>query len=135
IEHTNLELLTTDDMQVGRPEVRAGFNKTDLLPGVNAVYKILDTMNARFAASQTIARPQFREIAPFVYQDFFNGALIYGNESLQRTRITNVDLRWEWFPSQDEVIAASVFYKHFKDPIENALKSVTGQYARTFQNA
>jgi len=135
IEHTKLEVITRNDLELGNPELKGGFTKTDLLPGINAVYKLLDNMNARFAASQTVARPQFREVAPFVYQDFFNGALIYGNEKLQRTLITNLDLRWEWFPSQDEVIAASVFYKHFKDPIESALVQVTSQYARTFKNA
>jgi len=135
VEHTVLDLVTRNDLEVGSPELLAGYKKTDLLPGMNAVYKLLDNMNARFAASQTVARPQFREVAPFVYQDFFNGALIYGNENLKRTLITNLDLRWEWFPSADEVIAASVFYKHFKDPIEAALVQATGQFARTFQNA
>lgn len=135
VEHTKLEIITRNDLEAGNPEITGGFRKTDLLPGVNAVYKLLDNMNARFAASQTVARPQFREVAPFVYQDFFNGALIYGNEKLRRTLITNLDLRWEWFPSQDEVVAASVFYKHFKDPIEAAAVQATGQFARTFQNA
>lgn len=135
VEHTSFTVITRDDLEVGSPEIRGGFKKTDLLPGVNAVYKFLDNMNARFAASQTVARPQFREVAPFVYADFFNAALVYGNEKLQRSLITNLDLRWEWFPSADEVLATSVFYKYFRDPIESAVVQATGQFARTFQNA
>ena len=34
------------------------------------------------------------------------------------TRIDNIDLRWEWFPSKTEQILAGVFYKYLKDPIE-----------------
>ncbi|KXK57982.1 MAG: TonB-dependent receptor [Chlorobi bacterium] len=91
-------------------------NQTDLLPSANLIYQLSDQMNLRGAFSQTLARPEFRELAPFRFDDYRQST--YGNPSLVRTQITNYDLRWEWFPRGNEVIAASFFYKDFKNPIE-----------------
>lgn len=41
-----------------------------------------------------------------------------GNPLLKCARIDNLDLRWEWLPSQDEQVLLGVFYKYLKDPIE-----------------
>lgn len=45
-----------------------------------------------------------------------------GNPLLKRARIDNLDLRWEWFPSQNEQILFGVFYKYLKDPIETSFE-------------
>ena len=77
--------------------------------------------NLRFAFSQTVNRPDFRELAPFKYTHIAGGFAVTGNPDLVSADISSYDLRWEWFPSSDEVIAASVFYKDFDNPIENVL--------------
>jgi len=59
-----------------------------------------------------------RELAPFVFADFFGAYPISGNPQLKMTYIKNADLRFEWFPSVREVLAFSFFYKSFADPIE-----------------
>jgi outer membrane receptor for ferrienterochelin and colicin len=89
---------------------------SDILPSVNFIYSIGDAMNVRASFSQTLARPEFRELAPFRFDDYRQST--YGNPSLERTKIMNYDLRWEWFPRAGEVVAVSTFYKSFTNPIE-----------------
>lgn len=88
----------------------------DLLPSVNLIYSVGEEMNLRASFSQTLARPEFRELAPFRFDDYRQS--VYGNPALERTQITNYDLRWEWFQNPGEVLAVSGFYKSFINPIE-----------------
>jgi hypothetical protein len=105
------------------PEPGSSRTDRDILPGVNVTYALRTDMNLRAAYSYTLARPQFRELAPFNYFDFARRRSISGNPALETTRIHNVDGRWEWFPGEDEVLAASVFGKKFDKPIERAVVS------------
>lgn len=95
----------------------------DLLPSANLVFKTTEKSNLRFSATRTVARPQLRELAPFLFTDYFGARDIFGNPNLQRTSILNVDARFEWFPTLAEVVAASVFYKQFTNPIEKVILS------------
>lgn len=90
----------------------------DLLPALNLTYELSETTNLRASASRTLARPQLRELAPFGFADYAGGFLVAGNPQLGRSLVENFDLRWEFFPSPNAVIAVSGFYKRFDDPIE-----------------
>jgi len=98
------------------PGLTVDQSQTDLLPSVNLIYSLSDEMNVRGSFTRTLARPEFRELAPFRYDDYRQST--YGNPALERTKITNYDLRWEWFPGGGEVLAVSGFYKNFEKPIE-----------------
>lgn len=91
--------------------------KLSVLPSVNLRYKLRDKMNLRAAFTQTVARPNLRELAPFSNFDFRTGAFIVGNPELEITSITNADLRWEWMPKTGEIVALSGYFKSFKNPI------------------
>ncbi|MFM1774902.1 MAG: hypothetical protein RJA53_512 [Bacteroidota bacterium] len=91
---------------------------TDFLPGMNATYKLNNLTNLRFSASQTVVRPEFRELATFQYYDFDLNAAVQGLPTIERTKITNLDLRYELYPATGEVITIGVFYKYFDKPIE-----------------
>jgi hypothetical protein len=103
------------------PVAGAALDDTDLLPALNLTYLLGADMNLRFGASQTVARPQLRELAPFSFADFAGGYLAVGNPTLVRSRIRNLDVRWEWFVSPGSVISVSGFYKRFDDPIETVV--------------
>jgi TonB-dependent receptor len=105
-----------------------GADRTDLdyLPAGTVIYAITDTMNARAAYGGTVARPQIRELAPFLNQDFVRRRTIQGNPELKRTFIHNFDVRWEMFPTPTEVFAVSLFYKTFQDPIESVILDQLG---------
>ena len=103
----------------------------DFLPGLNLTYKLNNKTNIRFAASQTVVRPEFRELSPFAFYDFELGAQVVGNKSAQRTKVSNIDLRYELYPRAGELITIGAFFKHFDKPIEYYFNR-TGPGTNTF---
>lgn len=95
---------------------------TDFLPGVNATLKLNNKTNLRISGSQTVVRPELREVAPFQFYDFDLNATVQGASGLQRTKITNADLRYELYPRAGETFSVGVFYKHFEKPIEQVFQ-------------
>jgi outer membrane receptor protein involved in Fe transport len=92
----------------------------DVLPSLALNMKLTETQQLRLSASRTLARPEYRELSPIKSRDVLNGDDTQGNENLSRTNVTNADLRWEWYPSADEVVSLAGFVKKFKLPIERA---------------
>jgi outer membrane receptor protein involved in Fe transport len=120
-------------------EHSARVNKTNSpvtvpMPFLNLSYNFSDKMLVRVAYSKTVNRPVFRELAPFNYYDFDRNADVYGNPNLKTARIDNIDLKWELYPSKSENITLGVFYKRFKDPIEQYLTSGSN-FIYSFLNA
>jgi hypothetical protein len=107
----------------------------DVLPAVNLVYGLSERTNLRGAYAMTVARPNFREIAPALYYDYVRRRAIGGNPDLEETKIHNADLRWETFLSDTELLAASLFYKHFVKPIEKTVADAGDGQNVGFANA
>ncbi len=107
-------------------------DEKDWLPSINTVYQVVDNMNVRGAYSRTLARPSFRELAPFASFLFVGDYIFVGNSELKRTLIDNYDFRWEWFNRPGEIYALSYFYKKFENPIERAIVTTNGEIQ--FQN-
>ncbi len=99
---------------------------TDFLPGVNATYKLNNKTNIRLSGSQTVIRPELRELSSLNLYDFELNASVQGNPLLKRTKIANFDARYEIYPRAGEVINAGVFYKHFTNPIEQIFNGLGG---------
>lgn len=116
------------------PVEGARLQTTDILPAINATVSLGESMNLRASASQTLARAQLRELAPFSFADYAGGYLVIGNPSLDRTRIQNYDLRYEWFGGPQTVFATSVFYKDFTAPIEVSVLP-SSELLKTWVNA
>ena len=107
----------------------------DYLPGINATYKLNNLTNLRLSASQTVVRPEFRELAIFQFYDFDLNAAIQGNPNLVRTKISNFDLRYELYPRSGEVISFGGFLKQFDKPIEMLYNfGAGGSSSFNFQN-
>lgn len=107
---------------------------TDALPSISLVYGATKELKTRFAYSQTLARPQLRELAPFAFSDYFGGRVTAGNPELVLTRINNLDARVEYWPSLSDVLAFTVFFKGLEDPIERVLIPAGGSPTVTFRN-
>ena len=88
------------------------------LPSANFSYQLNDKNALRLAYSYTVNRPEFREIAPFSYYDFNMAVSKTGNPALKSATIQNVDLRYELYPSEGELVTVAAFYKQFTNPIE-----------------
>lgn len=91
----------------------------NFLPAMNLKYALSDKSALRLAASKTITLPEFKELAPFEYVSP-TGRVTKGNPSLQKSVNYNIDLKWEMFPSNKELISATGFYKLINDPINFA---------------
>jgi outer membrane receptor for ferrienterochelin and colicin len=108
---------------------------TDFLPGLNATFKLDRKKNIRFSASQTVIRPELRELSDLNLYDFELNASVQGKPTLKRTKVTNLDLRYELYPGSGEVFTAGVFYKFFKNPIEQLFDEASGGASTfSFQN-
>ena len=107
--------------------------KNAYLPSVNISYNITAKMLVRAAYGMSVNRPEFREIAPFAFDDFYTRYTIEGNPNLKNATVHNADVKWEYYPSNGEVISVSAFYKKFLNPIES--KAVVGTSGSTFSFA
>ena len=94
----------------------------DLLPALNLTYQVNRDTNLRLAISQTVSRPDFREMSEFEYTDIIGGHAVIGNPELERALIRHADLRAERRFAAGDLMSASVFVKQFIKPIETVIQ-------------
>ncbi|PQB05219.1 TonB-dependent receptor [Aureitalea marina] len=107
------------DFAVNNFPGREGQSRKDysrLYPSVNLKYAINEKHSLRLANSFTTTLPEFKEIAPFEYVSPV-GQITRGNVNLEASRNINWDLKWEFFPTSDQLVSVTGFYKEIKDPI------------------
>lgn len=132
-ENSNQKL--TSKSRTGEP-INVDSKYNDIFPSINLTYQPTDKINLKLALSRTLARPEFREIAPFTYFDFLANELVMGNTNLKRSLITNYDIRFEYYPAPRELFSISGFYKKFMNPIEQILISSSAlEPIRSYENA
>ncbi|HVH13297.1 MAG TPA: TonB-dependent receptor, partial [Longimicrobium sp.] len=108
---------------------------TDVLPSLAANVDLSDRQKLRFSVSQTLGRPEYRELSDILYRDVIGEELTRGNPDLRRALIQNYDARWEWYPAADEIVSVALFAKRFEDPIERIYLNTSGSRIVTFANA
>ena len=121
-----------DNNQMEYVDTLASVKNTDWLPSATLVYNILDNLNARFAYSKTLARPDFRELSVCRYYNVDDRVTILSMGPIKQSYADNVDLRIEWYPQPGEVVSVSGFYKKFKDPVELVTDAPSPQDPRQF---
>jgi TonB-dependent receptor len=89
-----------------------------VLPGATLTWRFADGMQARFNASKTIARPQFRELMFQSYFDPESNRRYRGNPLLIDSEFVNAEGRFEWYFAAEERLSAAAFYKKIDRPIE-----------------
>jgi hypothetical protein len=108
---------------------------TSILPSFNFSYNANEKSVMRLAYSRTVNRPEFREIAPFLFYNFQEDTEVDGNSNLKTATIDNFDARYEIYPSNGETISLGAFYKRFKNPIEFILPVVSQQRRMRYSNS
>lgn len=93
-------------------------NNDYFLPAATLTWNFAADMQLRLAAAKTIARPQFRELAPQAFRDFESDRLFFGNPLLRDSELYNLEARYEWFFDRDQRLTAAGFYKRIDNPIE-----------------
>ena len=97
--------------------VETSIEEDYVLPAATLTWTFADNMQMRFGYSETITRPQFRELG---FAEFFNTETderFRGNPFLVNTEITNWDARFEWYFGRNRFFTAGVFHKQLDNPI------------------
>lgn len=110
--------------------------KSYWLPAATLTWNLRPDMQVRLHGSKTLARPQFRELAPQVYFDTESDRQFFGNPFLTDSTLTNAEARFEYYFGTQQRVSLAGFYKRINKPIE-AIATFTGGAAliTTFGNA
>lgn len=115
------------------------------LPSLNVKYALTENSNLRASFSKTASFPEFKEVAPFVYESVTqrvggNPDLLGGlnGDGPTYSDIYNYDLKYEWFLERGEIISLAAFAKTIKNPVNRVVAAdATGtqRYFRTGDQA
>jgi len=142
VESTNFEV---QSQKVGSEP--STLSALDVLPSINLSYNLVEAkeqkdtaknglgeLKMRMSYSTTLARPNFRELAPFAVEDFVNNSIVIGNPDLVLTEIDNYDIRFEYYPKSGEQLSIAGFYKDFTNPIEQITSPTAANIEYTWVN-
>lgn len=132
VENSRVEVLSLST--AGEPST-ANPEYTDLLPALGLTWRFSDNVNLRFSATQTLSRPEYRELSPILFREVIGAENVKGNPDLKRALIQNYDVRWEWYPNQGEVLSIGFFAKQFNNPIERVYQGTSGTRIISYVNA
>lgn len=93
------------------------------LPSATLTWTFYEDMQLRFGYSETVNRPDSRELSParFVRED---GRTEEGNPNLLPATIKNFDMRYEWYIGSNQSVTVGAFYKEITNPIEYTIKPI-----------
>jgi TonB-dependent receptor len=94
----------------------ANVNYADVLPSINAKYLIKKNQNLRLAWFQSISRPSYFELVPYVIVD--EQFVETGNPYLKHTQANNFDVRYEIYPGNRDQFMFGAFHKYLRNPVE-----------------
>ena len=133
VEQSQIDVITLRPS--GAAAAPARLRNTDVLPSLALTFRLRENQNLRLSATQTLSRPEYRELADVTFRDLLFGINVQGNPDLRRALIQNFDARWELYPSPAEVFSVALFGKHFDQPIERIIVGTTGANTISFVNA
>ncbi|MCG2840452.1 TonB-dependent receptor [Sandaracinobacter sp. RS1-74] len=115
--------------------LRTSRSESYWLPAATVTWNFAENQQFRFAASKTIARPQFRELAPQQYIDTDNDRTSIGNRYLVDSELLNLEARYEWYFNTDERLLVGGFFKKIDKPIEVIAYTTGNSIFTSFANA
>jgi hypothetical protein len=133
-----------DALQVAAPDLAFGggnlANPTRIandyfLPSATITWEAIDDLQLRLSASQTIARPQFRELVEQTYFDPESNRRFRGNPFLQDSELLNLEARAEYYMGGPNRVSLAGFFKKIDNPIENFLITAPGIIETSYANA
>lgn len=111
-------------------------NNEYILPTATVTWNFADDLQLRLGYSETIARPQFRELALSSYVDPVSDRTYRGNNALIDSELTNYDARLEYYLGRNQFITAAAFMKEIENPIEEyQFSTSTFVFETTFINS
>ncbi len=128
-------LIETTGLDTAGDDASTRLEDTDPLPSLNFIYSPREDMNIRYGYSQTVSRPEFRELMETEFPPVGGERVVKGNADLYSTDIRSHDLRWEWFIDDVDLVSVSFFEKEIPDAIEVVTKPATSSLVDSFRNA
>lgn len=128
---TPLSLITAEPAPDAPPELSNQY----LLPAATLTWNFAEDQQLRLGASQSIGRPQFRELAPQQYFDPESSRIFIGNPYLTDTEILNLDARYEMYFDRGQALTAGVFFKQLDRPVESVVVQQSASVFQTYLNA
>lgn len=116
------------------PDV-ADLSGKDWLPALNVTLKGKEAIQIRLGYSETLSRPDFRELSTAFYVDDEQDIDVKGNSGLTSATIKSYDLRFEWYPKPTRSLSLGLFYKEFSDPIEAIVVLGAGDNIQSYVNS
>jgi outer membrane receptor protein involved in Fe transport len=110
-------VVTTDPDEL----LRSVYLEDEYYPAVSLTYIsdfLAETFQLRFGYSETVTRPDLREITNASYIDPLTDDLVFGNPGVVPAQLDNYDIRAEWFFRNGDNFTVSLFYKDITNPIE-----------------
>lgn len=102
------------------------FDDTDIFPGLNLRYDVNRDLVLRAAATTSIGRPNYADLAPFASIDASGtGSVGLGNPNLKALKSTNFDGSVEYYLPSQGILAVAVFHKKIDHPIYSAIRTPT----------
>ncbi len=132
---SNLQQVSTLNPFAPVPTPEVGeIAETDILPAFALTWAYSEHAQLRAGFSETLSRPDFRELSRAPFTDPVLDLAVFGNPNIRQASIKNFDLRWEYYFSPTESLSVALFQKKFTDPIELVRVPGTGELA-TLENA
>ena len=110
----------------GPNEWDAAFTQLDILPMIGWNWNIEEDLVLRTAFAQTLARPNFFELAPVLQYEYIGAPIFIGNPQLTMSSLNNYDVRLDWTPYEKWLISGSLFYKQITNPIQYVQRYTEG---------
>ena len=126
---------STQRLRVGEDNEVFELETSDILPSLAATWRFDEERQLRFVYANTVSRPDFREFSPNRFKDPLSGDIVRGHPDLKYTKITNLDIKFEWYPSFDEWFSVGIFAKDFNNPIETVRTIKDVDVEVSFRNA
>ncbi len=120
LENTSLDYTANELRDLGddKYEVKPTSGTDDylnVLPGLHLKYNVTNNLLLRAAWTNTIARPNYFDIAPYKILEVEDNRIEVGNPDLKPTTSMNYDLMAENYFESIGLLSAGVFYKDLKD--------------------
>jgi outer membrane receptor protein involved in Fe transport len=122
-----------DVIGVAKPKGASDFEKIKPLPYVNLRYPITDNIKFKAGLSKTYTLPQFKETAPFVYENVATNNS-FGNPYLYPSDNYNLDLKLENFFTKTEMYSFTLFSKQIYNPINKTTIASSGASEMSYVN-
>ena len=139
--NNNVSIPYTGKEFLSKPEKRAEknlsikSNEMNLYPSYGMSIQWTKNTKLKLAHSETMIRPELRELIPTNFYDYEEDTNVKGNVDLVNTEVKHYDARLDWYLPFNQMISGSFFYKNFKNPIEFYIDAASAPVIKKYVNA